>query len=72
MLFVLVVSLRMIRQLARLYGGRPGALGMISLMRHVITNLAISGGMAATDSLVQQVLAMASRPSSRISSAKAC
>ena len=47
-LFVFVAALRMIRQLARLYGGRPGALGMISLMRQVIGHLAITGGMAAT------------------------
>ncbi len=55
-LFVFVASLRLIRQLARLYGGRPGALGMISLLRHVIAHLAITGGMAASDSLIQQVL----------------
>jgi putative membrane protein len=55
-LFVFVASLRLIRQLARLYGGRPGALGMIALMRHVIAHLAITGGMAASDSLVQQML----------------
>jgi putative membrane protein len=55
-LFVFVASLRLIRQLARLYGGRPGALGMIALMRHVIAHLAITGGMAASDSLMQQVL----------------
>jgi putative membrane protein len=54
--FVFVASLRMIRQLARLYGGRPGALGMVKLMRHVIGHLAITGGMAASDSLVQQML----------------
>ena len=56
MLFVFAASLRLIRQLARLYGGRPGALGMIALMRHVIAHVAITGGMAASDSLIQQVL----------------
>ncbi|WP_407148276.1 YcjF family protein [Bradyrhizobium sp. ORS 86] len=55
-LFVFVSALRMIRQLARLYGGRPGTLGMISLMRRVIAHLAITGGMAASDSLIQQML----------------
>ena len=55
-LFVFVASLRLIRQLALLYGGRPGALGMVSLMRHVVAHLAITGGMAASDSLIQQML----------------
>jgi len=55
-LFVLAASLRLIRQLALLYGGRPGALGMIRLMRQVIAHLAITGGMAASDSIIQQVL----------------
>jgi putative membrane protein len=55
-LFVFAASLRLIRQLARLYGGRPGALGMIRLMRQVIAHVAITGGMAASDSLIQQVL----------------
>jgi putative membrane protein len=55
-LFVFVAAMRLIRQLARLYGGRPGTIGMITLMRHVIGHLAITGGMAVGDSLVQQVL----------------
>ena len=55
-LFVFVAALRMIRQLARLYGGRPGALGMLSLLRHVIAHLAITGGVAAGDTLLQQML----------------
>jgi len=67
-LFVFVAALRLIRQLARLYGGRPGALGMFSLMRHVIGHLAITGGMAATDSLVQQMVGqgIAARLSQRL------
>jgi putative membrane protein len=54
--FVLVSSVRLVRQLARLYGGRPGALGLIKLFRHVVAHLALTGGMAASDSLVQQLL----------------
>ncbi|MET0219647.1 MAG: TIGR01620 family protein [Tardiphaga sp.] len=55
-LFVAAAAIRLVRQLARLYGGRPGALGLITLMRHAISHLAITGGMAASDSLIQQVL----------------
>jgi len=54
--FVLVAALGMIRRLAALYGGRPGMLGMIRLVRHIIAHLTFTGGIAAGDSLVQQVL----------------
>jgi putative membrane protein len=56
MLFVFAAAIRLVRQLAKLYGGRPGALGMITLLRHVVSHLAITGGMAASDSMIQQVL----------------
>jgi putative membrane protein len=56
MLFVLANAMLLVRRLADLYGGRPGLLGLIRLFRHVVAHLALTGGMAATDSLIQQVL----------------
>lgn len=56
MLFVAAAAIRLVRQLAKLYGGRPGTLGMIALLRQVVGHLAITGGMAASDSMIQQML----------------
>jgi putative membrane protein len=56
MLFVLFNAVSLIRKLANLYGARPGMLGFIRLFRHVISHLAVTGGMAATDSIIQQVI----------------
>ncbi len=68
LLFVLVSNLRLIRQLSTLYGGRPGMLGFMRLLRQVVTHLAITGGMAAGDSLLQQFLGegLAARLSARL------
>jgi putative membrane protein len=56
MFFVLVTALGLMRRLALLYGGRPGALGLMKLMRHAVAHIALTGGMAASDSLIQQVI----------------
>jgi putative membrane protein len=56
MAFVLFAVLGLIRRLATLYGGRPGMLGMIRLVRHIIAHLTVTGGLAAGDSLIQQML----------------
>ena len=53
---VLVNALRMVRQIATLYGGRPGALGVIRLFRQVLSHLAVTGGVGVADGLVQQVI----------------
>jgi putative membrane protein len=55
MLFVFITALKLIRRLAELYGGRPGTLGLFRLVRLVIAHLAVTGGMAAGDSIVQQM-----------------
>jgi putative membrane protein len=56
MLFVLVNFLNLLRKLSYLYGVRPGALGMLRLLRHVISHLVLTGGLATSDSLIQQLL----------------
>jgi putative membrane protein len=68
MLFVLATALTVVRRLAYLYGGRPGTLGLMRLMREVITHLVLTGGMAASDSLIQQLLGhgLAAKVSARL------
>jgi putative membrane protein len=56
MLFVLVTALGLVRRLALVYGGRPGTLALLRLMRQAVTHLALTGGIAASDSLIQQVI----------------
>jgi putative membrane protein len=56
MFFVLVTALGLMRKLALLYGGRPGTLSLLRLMRQAVSHLALTGGMAASDSLIQQVI----------------
>lgn len=66
--FVLYTAITLTRRLCELYGGRPGFLGMVRLTKHVLAHLAVTGGMAAGDSLVQQVLGhgIAARLSARL------
>ncbi|MDJ0932121.1 TIGR01620 family protein [Breoghania sp.] len=68
LLVVGIENLQLIRALSQLYGGRPGTLGIFRLVRHVFAHLAVTGGMAAGDSLLQQVLGqgLAARVSARL------
>ena len=66
--YVVYESSRLVRRMAELYGGRPGKIGMLRLMRDVIAHLAVTGSIAMGDSLVQQVLGhgIASKLSARL------
>lgn len=55
-IFVFFESLRMLRSIAAIYGGRPGYLGGLRLGRMVLTNLIAAGGIALTDDLLGQFL----------------
>jgi putative membrane protein len=68
MLFVLISALRLVRQLARLYGGRPGLLGLAKLFRQTVAHLAVTGSVAVGDGLLQQALGhgLASRVSAKL------
>ena len=56
MLFVAAQNLRMMRELATLYGGRPSTLSTLKLARMVISHLAVTGGIALSDNLIQHVV----------------
>jgi putative membrane protein len=52
-LFVAAQNLSMLRELARLYGGRPSTLATLRLAKMVATHLAVTGGLALSDNLIQ-------------------
>jgi putative membrane protein len=56
--FVIFAAVRLLRTLSRIYGGRPGLFGFLRLAKAAFNHLAITGGMAVGDSLMQQVLGL--------------
>ena len=67
-IFVIAQIVRLVRRIAEIYGGRPGLLGLVKLARSIGAHLAITGGMAVGDSLLQQIVGhgIASRISARM------
>jgi putative membrane protein len=65
---VAAVGVRLIRGVAEIYGGRPGTFGFLRLLRHVLGHLAITGGMAAGQGLVEGLVGhgIAARLSARL------
>jgi len=68
LLFVAWQAVRLVRSIAVLYGGRPGTFGMIRLFRDVVAHLAVTGTVAAGDSLIRQAIGhgIAARISARL------
>ena len=68
LLFVAAQSVRLVRNIAEIYGGRPSSLGFLRILKSVGAHLAITGGMAVGDSLVQQMVGhgLAARLSARL------
>src|SRR5208337_358820 len=66
--FVVAQIVRLVRRIAEIYGGRPGLFGLIKLARSIGAHIAITGGMAVGDSLLQQIIGhgVASRISARM------
>ncbi len=54
--FVGAQAVMLIRRIATIYGGRPGLVGFLRLLKSVGAHLAITGGLAAGDSILQQVV----------------
>lgn len=54
--FVAAQNLRMLRELAELYGGRPSTLSTLRLARMVVAHLAVTGGLALSDNLIQHLV----------------
>jgi putative membrane protein len=66
--YVLFEVTRLVRAMAELYGGRPGTIGLLRLLRDVIAHLAVTGSIAVGDGIAQQVLGhgLAAKLSSRL------
>ncbi len=52
--YVLIENVGLLRQLASLYGGRPGILGSLRLAKLVVAHIIGTGGVALTDDLLGQ------------------
>jgi putative membrane protein len=55
-LFVAAQSVMLTRRIADIYGARPGTLGFLRLGRRILGHLAITGGVAISDSVLSQLV----------------
>ena len=61
-------NLRLVRELAMLYGGRPGLVGAVALVRRIFVAIALTGGLEAGDNVISEALGggIAGRVSARL------
>src|SRR5690606_6287245 len=54
--FVVFESFRLARNLADLYGARPGFFGFLRLVGAILSHLAVTGGLVLTDGVMEQLI----------------
>jgi putative membrane protein len=55
-LFVAFACTRLLRAIAANYGARPGWIGLLRLARQTLVHLAVTGGVAAGETVLQQIM----------------
>jgi putative membrane protein len=56
LVFVVFAGARLLRAITAIYGGRPGTLGLLRIARASVTHLLVTGGLAAGDAVLQQLV----------------
>ncbi len=56
LVFVVFAGARLLMSVTRIYGGRPGFFGLVRLARASIAHLLVTGGLAAGDAVIQQLV----------------
>ncbi len=54
--FVVFAGARLLRTITAIYGGRPGFFGLLRIARASIGHLLVTGGLAAGDAVIQQIV----------------
>jgi putative membrane protein len=55
-IFVVFAGARLLRAVTAIYGGRPGTLGLLRIARASVSHLLVTGGLAAGDAVLQQLV----------------
>ncbi len=56
LVFVVFAGARLLRAITAIYGGRPGLFGLLRVARASISHLLVTGGLAAGDAVIQQLV----------------